>query len=110
MNFVHFAQFQFNGFNMMFPDHSRPFNNSYRCYSVSMLPGNERQDVEKGGKSNVFTGILANFIYLFNSTRVYLSNSFVYSHEYVCVPVCLCVTANSYNATIGTGSTDSFER
>lgn len=46
-------QFQFNGFNMMFPDHSRPFNNSYRCYSVSMLPGNERQDVEKGGKSIV---------------------------------------------------------
>jgi len=42
--------FQFNGFNMMFPDHARPFNNTYRCYSVSMLPGNERQDVEKGGK------------------------------------------------------------
>ncbi|XP_055326957.1 ubiquitin fusion degradation protein 1 homolog [Sitodiplosis mosellana] len=41
--------FQFNGFNMMFPE-ARPFNNSYRCYSVSMLPGNERQDVEKGGK------------------------------------------------------------
>lgn len=35
---------------MMFPE-ARPFNNSYRCYSVSMLPGNERQDVEKGGKS-----------------------------------------------------------
>lgn len=42
--------FQFNGFNMMFPDHSRPFNTTYKCYSVSMLPGNERQDVENGGK------------------------------------------------------------
>lgn len=48
--FVVRLQFQFNGFNMMFPE-ARPFNNSYRCYSVSMLPGNERQDVEKGGKS-----------------------------------------------------------
>lgn len=35
----------------MFPDISRPFNNSYKCYSVSMFPGNDRQDVEKGGKS-----------------------------------------------------------
>lgn len=41
--------FQFSGFNM-FPDISRPFNNSYKCYSVSMFPGNDRQDVEKGGK------------------------------------------------------------
>lgn len=47
---ISWFQFQFNGFNMMFPE-ARPFNNSYRCYSVSMLPGNERQDVEKGGKS-----------------------------------------------------------
>lgn len=37
---------------MMFPD-IRPFNNTYKCYSVSMFPGNERNDVEKGGKSNI---------------------------------------------------------
>lgn len=37
------------GFNM-FPEPMRPFNTLYRCYSVSMLPGNERTDVEKGGK------------------------------------------------------------
>ncbi|XP_047999518.1 ubiquitin fusion degradation protein 1 homolog isoform X2 [Leguminivora glycinivorella] len=37
------------GFNM-FHEISRPFNMSYRCFSVSMLPGNERQDVERGGK------------------------------------------------------------
>lgn len=29
----------------------RNFNVTYRCFSVSMLPGNERQDVERGGKS-----------------------------------------------------------
>ncbi|CAK1590174.1 unnamed protein product [Parnassius mnemosyne] len=40
--------FQF-GFNM-FHEISRPFNMTYRCFSVSMLPGNERQDVERGGK------------------------------------------------------------
>uniref|UniRef100_U5EN67 Ubiquitin fusion degradation protein 1 homolog n=1 Tax=Corethrella appendiculata TaxID=1370023 RepID=U5EN67_9DIPT len=42
--------FHFNGFNMMFPDHTRPFNSSYKCYSVYMLPGSERHDVENGGK------------------------------------------------------------
>lgn len=40
--------FQF-GFNM-FPDIPRPFNVTYQCFSVAMLPGNERQDVERGGK------------------------------------------------------------
>ena len=29
---------------------NRPFIQVYECYSVSMLPGNERHDVEKGGK------------------------------------------------------------
>jgi len=33
-----------------FPEIPRPFNTQYRCYSVSMLPGNERSDVEAGGK------------------------------------------------------------
>ena len=37
------------GFNM-FHEIARYFNMTYRCYSVSMLPGNERQDVERGGK------------------------------------------------------------
>lgn len=41
--------FQF-GFNM-FPETLRPFNVQYKCFSVSMLPGNERDDVERGGKS-----------------------------------------------------------
>ncbi|XP_068969569.1 ubiquitin recognition factor in ER-associated degradation protein 1 isoform X1 [Bombus flavifrons] len=40
--------FQF-GFNM-FPEIVRPFNNHYRCFSVSMLPGTYRRDVERGGK------------------------------------------------------------
>ncbi|XP_077291322.1 ubiquitin fusion-degradation 1-like isoform X2 [Arctopsyche grandis] len=37
------------GFSM-FHDISRRFETTYCCYSVSMLPGNERQDVERGGK------------------------------------------------------------
>ena len=37
------------GFNI-FNEALRPFNTIYRCFSVSMLPGSERQDVEKGGK------------------------------------------------------------
>ncbi|XP_060516558.1 ubiquitin fusion degradation protein 1 homolog [Cylas formicarius] len=40
--------FQF-GFNM-FPEIPRPFNVTYQSYSIAMLPGNERQDVERGGK------------------------------------------------------------
>uniref|UniRef100_A0A1I8M523 Ubiquitin fusion degradation protein 1 homolog n=1 Tax=Musca domestica TaxID=7370 RepID=A0A1I8M523_MUSDO len=42
--------FHFSGFNMMFPEAGRNFKASYKCFSVSMLPGNERQDVENGGK------------------------------------------------------------
>lgn len=34
----------------MFPELNRPFNVTYRCFSVSMLPGQERQEVERGGK------------------------------------------------------------
>nr|QBH74159.1 ubiquitin fusion degradaton protein [Aphelinus abdominalis] len=37
------------GFNV-FPEIPRPFNTQYKCFSVSMFPGNERQDVERGGK------------------------------------------------------------
>ncbi|XP_076254752.1 ubiquitin fusion-degradation 1-like isoform X2 [Rhynchophorus ferrugineus] len=42
------SQFQFS-FNM-YPDIPRSFSVTYQCYSVAMLPGNERQDVERGGK------------------------------------------------------------
>ncbi|XP_050437319.1 ubiquitin recognition factor in ER-associated degradation protein 1 [Adelges cooleyi] len=34
----------------LFNDILRPFNVTYRCWSVSMLPGSEREDVERGGK------------------------------------------------------------
>ncbi|XP_049825026.1 ubiquitin recognition factor in ER-associated degradation protein 1 isoform X2 [Aethina tumida] len=37
-------------FGFMFPDLPRPFNVTYKCYSIAMLPGNERVDVERGGK------------------------------------------------------------
>ena len=51
INFVLYFQFGFGG---MYP-HEVPgtFKATYRCYSVSMLPGNERLDVEKGGKSKL---------------------------------------------------------
>lgn len=38
------------GFNMFPHDVARSFNSTYRCYSVSMMPGQERHDVERGGK------------------------------------------------------------
>ena len=41
----------------MFDNLPNSFKTQYRCYSVSMMAGNEREDVEKGGKST-----LANFI------------------------------------------------
>ena len=56
---VHFSSYKptrtqtaskmFGGFNM-FHDVGRPFNNQYKCFSVALLPGNERADVERGGK------------------------------------------------------------
>lgn len=50
------SSFQFGNFPAfdgmrMFPD-MRSFSQNYRCFSVSMLPGNERNDVENGGKSS----------------------------------------------------------
>lgn len=38
------------GFGNMFDNMPRNFNTQYRCFSVLMLPGNEREDVDKGGK------------------------------------------------------------
>lgn len=38
----------------MFEAVPRSFNTQYRCYSVVMFPGNEREDVERGGKSKLF--------------------------------------------------------
>ena len=42
--------FQF-GFMM---NEMTPYKTQYKCYSVSMLAGNDRADVEKGGKSKFF--------------------------------------------------------
>lgn len=63
MFFVWF-QFQF-GFNM-FPEIPRPFNMTYQCFSVAML--NDRQDVERGGKSKSKTKFYSvRLIYFFFS-------------------------------------------
>lgn len=34
----------------MFAEPTRPFNTMYRCYSVSMLPGTGRDNVDRGGR------------------------------------------------------------
>lgn len=47
---------------MRFPD-MRNFTQNYRCFSVSMLPGNERNDVENGGKSLFCKYLLCHFPY-----------------------------------------------
>lgn len=52
----HYLQF-FQGFGSGF-NSMRQFNQNYRCYSVSMLPGHERNDVENGGKSNLFCFVI----------------------------------------------------
>ncbi|XP_059078973.1 ubiquitin recognition factor in ER-associated degradation protein 1-like isoform X2 [Tigriopus californicus] len=38
------------GMNFAFEVPRGPFRTQYRCFSVSMLPGNEREDLEQGGK------------------------------------------------------------
>jgi len=42
--------FRFNMFPHEMPGMAHNFSMSYKCYSVSMMPGQERQDVERGGK------------------------------------------------------------
>ena len=48
--FIFFLQFAGFG-GGIFESMPRTFNRQYRCYSVMLCPGNEREDVEKGGKS-----------------------------------------------------------
>ena len=33
---------------------NRPFNEDYRCYSMAMLPGTQRENVDYGGKGKHF--------------------------------------------------------
>ena len=40
------------------PLQPRPFNTQYRCYSVSMFPGADKQGVENGGKSKIYFVLL----------------------------------------------------
>lgn len=58
----------------MFPDIPRPFNTQYKCYSVSMFPGNERHDVERGGKSklNISQHMHILIMFVFRECRTYV--------------------------------------
>ena len=40
-----------NIFQFGFMNEMTAYNTQYKCYSVSMMAGNDRADVEKGGKS-----------------------------------------------------------
>ena len=49
----------------MFPHEiPRNFSTDYKCYSVSMMPGQERQDVEQGGKSTTLLFVSLNSLKL----------------------------------------------
>ena len=52
------------GFNMFPHDIPRNFSVEYKCYSVSMMPGQERHDVEQGGKSMLLSIMFLMFIKL----------------------------------------------
>lgn len=55
----------------MFPHEiARNFTETYRCFSVSMMSGPERQDVERGGKSRPINRIISSadwLLYFYNS-------------------------------------------
>lgn len=40
---------------------------TYRCWSVSMLPGSEREDVERGGKSGYPASVTMNRLFIYYS-------------------------------------------
>lgn len=47
------SQFLFSLQSDVFPEDPRRFSAEYQGFSVSMLPGDEREDVERGGKSKI---------------------------------------------------------
>lgn len=47
---------------MEFLDNGRSFQETYKCFPVAMLPGNEREDLERGGKSKHFVLIITDFL------------------------------------------------
>ena len=64
------CMFQFNVARMFSDGMPGTFSVNYKCFSVSMMPGQDRMDVEKGGKSKLylnfnFVGFLVLFLILF---------------------------------------------
>ena len=51
-SYIQLLHWQFS-FGFQHDGMPRTFSSTYSCYSVSMLPGQEREDVEKGGKSKL---------------------------------------------------------
>ena len=48
---------------------NRGFTEMYRCYSVTMMSGNERNNVNYGGKSKKIQILSENFDYRVNNIR-----------------------------------------
>lgn len=40
---------------------NRPFNEDYRCYSMAMLPGARRENVDYGGKGKQLLMLIADY-------------------------------------------------
>jgi hypothetical protein len=40
---------------------NRPFNEDYRCYSMAMLPGAQRENVDYGGKGTQLLKLMAHY-------------------------------------------------
>ena len=51
---------------------SQGFSETYRCFPVSLLPGNERENVAYGGKSKLFPFVVSQML-------IYLMSKFSYS-------------------------------
>ena len=73
-----------------FPEVPRPFKTQYRCNSVSMMPGQEREELEQGGKIILPPSALdqltrLNIVYpmLFKLTNTAVSLDIVLSHELI---------------------------
>lgn len=64
-----------------------PFVADYRCYSVSMMPGQDRQDLEKGGKSQLLQNAYLLNISFMKHLSVIVSNVYIvnYSADFHCV-------------------------
>jgi hypothetical protein len=76
----------------MFEAMPRGFKTQFRCFSVVMFPGNEREDVERGGKSNIFLfyiDFVISFIVFLSLACHYDYNFSLYTYTRLYFPIFL---------------------